>query len=45
MHMHIPKMMFPRFDGVEPGIWLTKCEDYFRMYRVPEAMKGVAASV
>lgn len=28
-----------------PSIWVVKCEDYFGLYHVPEAMKVVAASM
>lgn len=38
-------MGFPRFDGWDLAIWLVKCEDYFVLYCVLEAMKVVAASM
>jgi hypothetical protein len=41
----IPKWTFPRFDGLEPKIWLRKCADYFTMYRVPEAVWVTSASL
>jgi hypothetical protein len=38
-------LSFPRFSGVDPGIWVVNCEDYFNVYRVPEAMKVTVASM
>ena len=40
-----PKLSFPRFDGSNPRIWKSKCEDYFQLYSVPEAMKATFASL
>ena len=37
-HPSLPKYLFPRFQGKEPGIWLAKCQDYFTIYQVPEAL-------
>jgi hypothetical protein len=41
----LPKLSFPKFQGLEPGIWLAKCMDYFTIYRVPEMMWVTAASM
>lgn len=30
----LPKMDFPRFDGDNPKLWITNCDDYFGMYFV-----------
>jgi hypothetical protein len=30
----IPAMGFPRFDGENPRLWRTMCEQYFHMYSV-----------
>lgn len=45
LQQHVPKMLFPKFGGKEPAIWLNRCEDYFNMYQVPGAMKVPAASM
>lgn len=33
-----PKLVFPSFEGVDPTIWRDKCEDYFRIMKIPEYM-------
>jgi hypothetical protein len=30
----LPKMNFPKFDGDNPKLWKSHCEDYFEMYGV-----------
>jgi hypothetical protein len=30
----LPKVPFPPFDGDNPKLWQTRCEDYFTMYSV-----------
>jgi hypothetical protein len=30
----LPKVPFPTFDGDNPKLWQTRCEDYFTMYVV-----------
>lgn len=30
----LPKMNFPSFDGENPKLWISRCEDYFDMYSV-----------
>ena len=30
----LPKMDFPVFDGEDPKLWLSRCDDYFDMYMV-----------
>ena len=30
----LPELHFPRFDGDNPKLWLTRCADYFEMYFV-----------
>jgi hypothetical protein len=42
-HPSLPKYSFPRFQGNEPGIWLAKCQDYFTIYQVPEALWAISA--
>jgi hypothetical protein len=32
LKQHIPKLVSPKFNGVDLAIWKTKCEDYFNMY-------------
>jgi hypothetical protein len=44
-HPSLPKYSFPRFQGKEPGIWLAKCQDYFTIYQVPEALWAISTSM
>lgn len=44
-HTHWPKMQFPRFDGNNPSIWRDKCQDYFRLFDLPESMWTTLASL
>jgi hypothetical protein len=44
-HPSLPKYLFPIFQGKEPGIWLAKCQDYFTIYQVPEALWANLASM
>jgi hypothetical protein len=30
----LPKVPFPIFDGDNPKLWQTRCENYFAMYSV-----------
>jgi len=30
----LPKLYFHRFDGENPKLWISRCEDYFEMYSV-----------
>ena len=30
----LPELHFPRFDGDNPKLWLTRCANYFEMYFV-----------
>jgi hypothetical protein len=30
----LPKLPFPEFDGENPILWLSRCEDYFEMYNI-----------
>lgn len=41
----IPKIQFPVFDGTNPRIWRSKCQDFFELYDVPESMKATLASL
>lgn len=34
----LPKLSFPRFDGDNPCLWHSLCEDYFDMYSVPSTI-------
>jgi hypothetical protein len=38
-HSHKPKMNFPTFDGTNPRLWKDKCESYFEIFGVSEALK------
>jgi hypothetical protein len=35
----LPKMNFPQFDGENPKLWLTRCEDYFDLYNLDPAVR------
>jgi hypothetical protein len=35
---NLPKLHFPSFDGGNPKLWQTRCEDYFLMYSVDPRM-------
>lgn len=37
-HRSIPKIDFPRFDGVCPKLWQQRCEDYFSLYGTHRSM-------
>ena len=41
----VPKLSFPHFDGSNPRIWKSKCEDYFKLYAVSDTMKATFASL
>jgi hypothetical protein len=30
----LPKMNFPRFDGENPKLWQSHCDNYFKMYAI-----------
>jgi hypothetical protein len=34
----LPKLHFPKFDGDNPKLWQSKCENYFDMYSVPHSV-------
>jgi hypothetical protein len=42
---HFPKMAFPVFEGKDPKIWRDKCEDYFRIFDIPEFLWVSMASM
>jgi hypothetical protein len=44
-HHALPKMLFPKFDGTQPKIWFTKCDNYFDIYSIPEDLWVQAASM
>jgi hypothetical protein len=40
----LPKLPFPSFDGTNPRLWISRCENYFDMYDVePTAWIRVAS--
>ena len=39
----MPKLQFPKFDGVNPKVWRDNCESYFELYQLPEGMWITAA--
>lgn len=42
---YLPKMSFPKFDGENPTIWRDKCQEYFKLYNIPDSMKTSVASL
>ena len=32
-----PRIEMPRFDGTNPKLWQTQCEDYFRFWSTPQS--------
>jgi hypothetical protein len=40
-----PKMDFPKFDGENPKLWQTKCENYFEVYHVQPCLRTHFASL
>lgn len=44
-HHSLPKMHFPYFDGVQPKIWLDKCNNYFSIYSIAETLWVEAATM
>lgn len=38
-------MSFPCFDGVDPKIWKDKCQEYFKLYNISDAMKTLVTSL
>ncbi|WVZ81560.1 hypothetical protein U9M48_028917 [Paspalum notatum var. saurae] len=41
----LPKLHFPQFDGSQPKLWLSRCEDYFELYGVDSHMWVKVASL
>jgi hypothetical protein len=41
----LPKLSFSKFYGENPRIWLDKCDDYFRIFNIPETMWTTTASL
>lgn len=37
-HGKLPHINFPQFDGENPQLWKTRCENYFDIYDVEPAM-------
>lgn len=44
-HHTLPKMFFPTFDGNQPKVWITKCNNYFSIYSIPETLWVQAATM
>jgi len=40
-----PKLDFPRFDGQNPRLWKDRCELYFEVYNVSDALKPCFAAL
>ncbi|WVZ91209.1 hypothetical protein U9M48_037412 [Paspalum notatum var. saurae] len=34
----LPKLLFPQFDGENPKLWISRCENYFDLYAVESEM-------
>jgi hypothetical protein len=41
----MPKMSFPRFDGVHPRVWRDKCHDYFRAFNISPTLWVTTATL
>jgi hypothetical protein len=41
----IPKIDFPKFDGVCPKLWQQCCEDYFSLYGTHRSMWIIIATM
>jgi hypothetical protein len=41
----LPKMNLPLFDGENPKLWQSRCEDYFQMYSVDSSVWIKVASM
>jgi hypothetical protein len=41
----LPKLLFPKFSGENPRIWVDKCCDYFRIFNIPECLWTTAVSL
>lgn len=41
----VPKMPFPKFEGDNPGIWKSKCLDYFQLFELPPSLWATMASL
>jgi hypothetical protein len=41
----MPKMPFPRFDGVHPRVWRDKCHDYFRAFNISPTLWVTTATL
>ena len=38
-HPHLPKLEFPKFDGDNHRLWRDRCEMFFEVYSVGNALK------
>jgi hypothetical protein len=41
----LPKMSFPQFTRKNPTIWKDKCQDYFKIFDIPESMWATYAAM
>lgn len=41
----VPKLEFPKFDGMNPRIWIKKCARYFELCKIPVDQKVNLASL
>lgn len=44
-HNPTPKMDFPKFDGENPKLWKTQCENYFEVFHVQPCLRTRFASL
>jgi hypothetical protein len=33
------------FDGINPRVWLDKCQNYFSIYTIPNTLQATAATM
>lgn len=33
-----PRIELPRFDGANPKLWQSRCEDYFKLWNMPQSL-------
>lgn len=40
VHLSLPRLEFPRFDGINPRAWMLKCNSFFKlMPSIPDAQR------
>lgn len=41
----LPKLHFPKFNGENPKLWISRCEDYFQMYSLDSSLWIMVSSM